>query len=727
MYCHRRGWKQACARGRRLSFLAVLSGVAGCVASPSLAPLANQPPAPSYVPSTLAPIALPEAPARPSFKARITKGTGQLVGEPPFAEHGTALEGEPVTLDFANADVRDVVRSVLGDILHLPYVVDPNAQGTITLRSGGPIPRGRVLPELGSALRLAGLAVVQSGGLYKVVPLAQASREVQLAQGAQTGYVAEILTPRYVAATELDRLLEPLAPPGVTLRAEPSRNILIVNGPAQDVHALLANLAIFDVDVLRGLSTALLPLHAADAEVVAKEVEKLLTSLGDAGQLVRVVPLDRLNALLVTAMRPDYIDRIRRWVENLDRSGGSAQRQLFVYDVQNGRAADLADVLRKALGLAGQGSDSSTAQGSATTTSPPHENASETSSTTAPSASANPLLGGLSGAGAGSGSASEGTASGPQTEPTPSAGPEKDGIRITADQVHNALLIDATQPEFATISAALRRLDVPPLQVMLEATVAEVTLTNQLSYGLQYYIKSGNLQALFAVPASGSTTTANTGFSFASGFNLAYGTAAGSTAILQLLQQLTHVRVLSSPNLLVSNNQQARIQVGDQVPIATGSAVSTIGSNAPIVNSIEYRDTGVILRVTPRVNASGVVSLDVGEEVSSVSTTTTSNIDSPTISERRLDTTVTVSDGQTVALGGLISDSRTNSRNGIPILQDIPGLGWLFGQRSNQLTHTELIAILTPHVVRSPLGLEAITEELQRKLPLTIPVRAGAP
>jgi general secretion pathway protein D len=145
------------------------------------------------------------------------------------------------------------------------------------------------------------------------------------------------------------------------------------------------------------------------------------------------------------------------------------------------------------------------------------------------------------------------------------------------------------------------------------------------------------------------------------------------------------------------------------------------------VNSIEYRDTGVILKVTPRVNASGMVSLDIQQEVSDVSTTTTSTLDSPTISERRLNTTVTIADGQTVALGGLIKDSRSKSKNGIPVLQDIPGFGWLFGTRNNTLTRTELIALITPHVVRDPASARAVTDELQRKLPLTVPVVSHKP
>lgn len=715
--------------------------ISGCSSRTITAPVVVKQPTPAPTPNALYTNPqldqLPQSAARVKVGASIVRGTGRFVGTAP-SEPTPSLPGaygEPVTLDFSNVDVRDVVRSVLGDVLKVPYVIDPAAQGSITLQTGNAIPRSTVLPHLEAALRLGGLAVVETSGLYRVVPMNQATREAQLSQGGQTGFVARVLTPRYVPAAELDRLLQPFVPPGTTLRSEPSRNVLIVSGPATDVTALLDNLSVFDVDTLRGLSTAILPLRNAAAKDVAKDLTALIASMGEAGQLVRVAALDRVNAILVTSMRPDYIDRIRRWAAGLDKSNDVSERHIFVYRVQNGRAAKLATVLRKTFGITGgEGDSASEAQGQTS------ESALDTANGgsgglggTSQSAGtgANPLLGPLGGQSPTGFVASP--AGGPGQNPGGTSvtaqnnGQQTSDIRITADETNNALLILATQQEYGTIEAALRQLDIAPLQVMIEATIAEVTLTDQLAYGLQYYVKSGNFQAQFAQAPSGGTSAAFTSFPFASGLNLAYSTAAGSNVVLQLLQQLTNVRVLSSPNLLVLNNQSARIQVGDQVPVATGSATSTISANAPIVNSIEYRDTGVIMKITPRVNASGIVSLDVGEEVSSVSSTTTSSLNSPTISERRLDTTVSVADGQTIALGGLISDTRSKQTNGIPVLQNIPGIGFLFGQKNNSFRRTELIAILTPHVVRNAYDARLTTQELQAKLPLTIPARALQP
>jgi general secretion pathway protein D len=674
-----------------------------------------------------------------SVAPQIFKGSGSFVetgGNTPTPASRRIVSGDAVTLDFANVDVRDVVRSVLGDLLRVPYVIDPSVQGTVTLQTGTALPRASVLPALQDALRLSGVALVDSDGIVNVVPLANAARGMRLNEGGTAGFVARVVTPQYVAVADLQRALEPLVPPGCTVRADPSRNALIVTGPTQGVASVLNNISVFDVDYLKGMSFALLPLRNAQAAVVTKEVSTMLASAGAAtAGLVRVIPIERLNAILVTAMVPAYIDRVRSWVDRFDSSGmDSDQQRLYVYRVQNGRAIDLAAVLHRALGI-----DATTVTGSASAGAGSNQPADVSrSSASIPGVASSTPVAGRSVPGASSGSAG-----GDQTAPSSQSVPDIAGssapgadqsagsdIRVTADDSNNALLVLATGQEYAWLETALAQLDVPPLQVMIEAVVAEVDLTDQLAYGLQYYVKSGNFQALFAAP-SGSSSSSGTGqttgsafpgFGFASGLNLAFASNSGSAVILQALQQLTTVSVLSSPNLLVLNNQTAKIQVGDQVPISTQSATGVLAPGSPIVNSIEYRDTGVILQVKPRVNASGNVMLDVSQEVSDVSTTTSSSLDTPTISERRINSTIVISDGETIALGGLIKDTRSNAKNGIPFLQDIPVLGALFGTRNNSLSRTEVIVLITPHVIRDPRNAQAVTDEIQRKLSLTAPV-----
>jgi general secretion pathway protein D len=728
------------------------------------------------------PIALGNTASQASGPPVIEMGTGRFIG--PVASQGQIVSGvsttgPDVTLDFVNVDVRDVARSVLGNLLHVSYVVDPAVQGNVTLQTGQPIPRARVLPTLADALQVSGVALAQRDGIYQLVPIAEAARQATLG-GTGGGYTTRMVTPQYVAAADLQKVLEPLVPPGTTLQADAGRNLLIVTGTEAGVNDILRDISTFDVDYLRGMSFALLPLRNAQARDVAGEVTMLLGGgRGSLSGMVSVSAIERLNAVLVTAMQPAYLDRVRSWVARLDRAGAGTDRQLYVYRVQNGRASNLATTLRRAMGL--QSSADSGAggpggygtrfgddiSGGTTGFASSYGSSSYGSSLgRAPPA----LLGALSGAtpqgmlsgGAGlsqsvpsqglqgqGGVAGQGGGQGESqgqgaltTTGTGEPGPDQNVMRITADETNNALVIAATADEYSRIARALQKLDITPLQVVIDATIAEVTLTNQLQYGLQYFIQSGSFRALLSnasaatnnttttAAATSSTATSTTsngplsvfqGFNFLPGLNIAT-TGANGAVILQALSQLTRVQVLSSPNLLVLNNQPARIQVGDQVPIATASSVSTIAANAPTVNSIEYRDTGVILNITPRVNASGLVLLDVAEEVSNAGNTTTSTITSPTIAQRRITSSIAVSDGQTIALGGLIQDSRTKGKNGVPFLQDLPILGFLFGTRTDNLTRTELIVLITPHVVRNDADAIAVTDELRRKLPMTVPV-----
>ncbi|QEX16445.1 hypothetical protein FRZ44_17380 [Hypericibacter terrae] len=301
------------------------------------------------------------------------------------------------------------------------------------------------------------------------------------------------------------------------------------------------------------------------------------------------------------------------------------------------------------------------------------------------------------------------TEGGTSNSPATGAIAEGNGIRITADPTNNALLISATPSDYRKILSAIKQLDVVPLQVLIEATIAEVTLNDKLKYGLQWFFDSGSSSFTFSSLATGAVSAMFPGFSYVF-------TGGDNRVILNALSDITNVKVISSPQLMVLNNQSARLQVGDQVPIAVQSAVSTIDPNAPIVNSIEFRDTGVILDVVPRVNAGGLVVLDIAQEVSDVVETTSSTLNSPTIRQRRIASTVAVQSGQTIALGGLIRDSRTDSETGIPLLSDIPYLGNLFKTTSQTSDRTELLILLTPRVVRNSEDSREITEELRRRL-----------
>jgi general secretion pathway protein D len=260
-----------------------------------------------------------------------------------------------------------------------------------------------------------------------------------------------------------------------------------------------------------------------------------------------------------------------------------------------------------------------------------------------------------------------------------------------------------------TLEASLKKLDIVPMQVRIEAAIAEVTLTDDLNYGIQYLFHNKKFTGVLTDAPTVSVAPNLPGFS-------AFISSSKISAILDLLQTVTDVHVISSPQLMVLNNQTATLQVGDQVPVATQSAVSVTTPGAPVVNSIEMKDTGVILKVTPRVNASGMVLMDVSQEVSDVAPTTSSTLNSPTIQERKITSSIAVRDGETIALGGMIKDSTTNGKNGIPLLQDIPVMGALFGDNSVAKNRTELLALITPRVVRNDVDVRQITQEMKQQI-----------
>jgi general secretion pathway protein D len=246
--------------------------------------------------------------------------------------------------------------------------------------------------------------------------------------------------------------------------------------------------------------------------------------------------------------------------------------------------------------------------------------------------------------------------------------------------------------------------------VLVEATIAEVTLNDALQYGTQWFFRQGKGSVSLINNSVGQPVQA-----VLPGFNFAITGSAVQTA-LSALESVTTVKVISDPQLLVLDNEYARLQVGDLVPIVTQSAVSVTTSGAPIVNNVDYRETGVILEVAPRVNSGNLVTLDIQQEVSDVVPTTTSTIDSPTIEQRKVRTRVVVQDGETIALGGLIKDTSSVGNSGLPWLTDVPVLGALFGTRSHSVARTELLVLLTPHVIHDQRDVRALTDELRQRL-----------
>jgi len=732
----RRPWWDRRRQDRCHWFVAALAvlALAGCETTPASPPADGAAPGAPGKPIALAP------PAQKALGAEAARGTGPLAELSPLSDdialqveqpeiyRGTGVfarrlpvkhadvefaDDGDVTLNFANAEIREVVDAVLGQALGLSYIIDPKVEGQVTARTSMPIPRKSVIPALENILALNGAALTYKDGIYKIVTIQEAATGLsspivgQRGRQSARGFGIHILPVRFASAKALADVLRPFVGPGRVFRVDESRNLLVFAGTGPEARDLADMVRVFDVDWMSGMSFALFPVQVADAKAVVTDLETVFLKGGTSplAGFLRFVPIERLNAVLVISPQAAYIDRAETWIDRLDRGGEGAGRRIFVYRVQNGRAADLATVLSSIFEAGGGG-----ANAPGTGVAPGLDQVALGDQTAEP-----PAGQAQAGEQAGDGA--------PPAQPAAgSSGPlslsglagidsitESGNIRIIADERNNALVVLATAAEYRMIEATLKRLDITPLQVLIEVTIAEVTLNDDLRYGLQWFFNSGNSGVTLSSLSTGAVASAFPGFS--------YVFAPGTTRIvLNALSEITDVRVISSPHLMVLDNQSARLNVGDQVPIATQSSVSVTDPSAPIVNSIEFRDTGVILEVTPHVNASGLVTLDVMQEVSDVTATTTSDLNSPTIQQRSLQSTVAVQGGDTIALGGLIQDRDEKSVSGLPFLSEIPVLGNLFKATGNTQKRTELLVLITPRVVRDRREAREVTDELRERL-----------
>ncbi|MGO4126613.1 type II secretion system secretin GspD [Inquilinus sp. YAF38] len=633
------------------------------------------------------------------------------------------VTGQGAQINFENADIRDFLKAVLADTLKTSYSVDPRIQGTATVSSSAALSRQDLLATVETVLRMNGAALIADGSTYRIVPAGEAAGgRVMVQLGSDptplpAGYGVSIIPLRFVQAATIAPLISPVANSNM-VRTDPARNLVVISGPSSDRAAIAEMVAAFDVDAMRGVSAGLFPLRRSDPNSMIQELRSVF-KLGAEGTPMQggidFIPVRRLNAVMVVAKQPVRLRQAETWINRLDQ-GDKQGVQLYVYRVENGTAENLASIMGQFMG-GGRGG-SSGGGSSPVAPSLPVQTAS-TGGSSIPSRadgggtdasavmSAGEKLGILSddlnsmvgngAGGGGSGSAGRG--------PDPF-----DGAQIVANKERNSLMVMATPEAWRKIEAAIRLMDTPQYQVLIEATIAEVTLTDQLRYGVHFWLESGNFSSVFTQNNAFGVNPSVPGFNFII-------SSGNFRVILDALASITNVRVVSSPSLAVLDNQTAQLKVGDQVPVITRQQQSSDNSDAPIVNNVEYRDTGVILQVTPRINPDGQVNLDIRQEVSNVVEGAPDAIN-PTIAQREVGTSVSVASGQTVILGGLISDRQSNGRSGVPVLRDIPLVGNLFSGVSDNDQRTELVILITPKVIRNAADAKAIAEEFRSRMQL---------
>ena len=651
---------------------------------------------------------------------KVIPGTGVFVKPPTtsLAASGT----KDILLNFEGADLREVVRVAMGDMLRENYTIDPRVNGTVTIHTSQAVSRAAVPAILETVLRMNGAAMVRENGVYKIGPINSALRGASTPQfgNLQPGYNVQIVQLEYISAREMAKILEPLVPEGSILRIDETRNLLMLAGAQNELRHALETVTIFDLDWLAGMSVGLFTLKSVDVKNILPEIDLLFSdkSKGPFAGMLRVIPMERMNALLVVSPRPQYLEQAKLWIERLDRNSGKSGTRLHVYPVQNGNAEKIAALLSQVIG------GNQTTRGTAPTVAP-----GLTPVTVQTGAATGGALAGASGA-----TTTLGAASLPNAPATASPGVVAVGtgealglgaastIKIIADRDNNALLIMANGAEYEKIEEAVKRLDVVPRQVLIEVTIAEVTLNGALSYGLEWFFSGNNglTGSLFnsdantrALPSTpGGTVNPQLPFSA-----VWRGPAGNIRAVLSALASTTQVNVLSSPHIMVTDNQLAKINVGSSVPVQGQSTLTGTTAATAITTSVIYVDTGVVLSVRPHINSGGLVTLEISQEVSDVQAgVTTTGLNSPTINKRSAQTTVAVQSGDTMVLGGLIKDDKNNRSSGLPILSELPVVGALFGAKTESNARREMIITITPRVVNDFQQARDVTAEFRKKL-----------
>lgn len=620
----------------------------------------------------------------------ISLGETEAIQLPP-ARPAIRLDGEAVMLNFEGAPLEEVLHAILGETLALDYVIENTIPGSITLRTRSPIPRDQLLSILESLLRSNNVLMIRGPNDRFFISSAGNVRSTVPSFGSapSEGYSNVIVPLQYISAMEMAEILKPVAREDTFVRIDQTRNLLILAGTQLQLEGWLSIITTFDVDQLQGMSVGIFPLENSEVDDVLKELEHLIAgNAGAAGAkaggiaaMVSVMPVNRLNSIMVVSPQSSYVETVGEWVDRLDGAMVEAlEPTLHVYPVKNSNAMQMASLLTTIYGggSAGGSSGAGVAPG--------------LQQATAGGEGGNRREGGNKSATGG------GTFS------------LDNGVRVVADSYNNSLLVYSTPYEFERISKILAKLDMVSTQVLIEASIVEVTLSGNLAYGLEWAFDNnlgGGDTGSGMLDLGGGIGPQVPGFSYT-----ITNSAGVYKAALNALAQKSLINVISTPSILVLDNHTAEIHVGDQQPIQSGTTTTPGGV---VQNSISYKDTGVQLRVTPTVNDGGLVTLDIDQNVTDVGP-----VDAATrqrsFLERTVKSRVAVRNGESVVLGGLIRDNESTGRSGVPLLMDIPILGSLFSTTSEISTRTELLIFITPRVLESDSDLRDLNNEMRSRM-----------
>ncbi len=682
--------------------------------------------------------ALPQSPDE-TPRAIIRRGTGTVINRsaasapPPNLGASTGA----ATFNFEGESLQAVVKAILGDMLGQNYVIAPGVQGTVTLATPKPVSPAAAMSLLEMVLGWNNARMVYTDGRYNIVPADQAlAGTVAPRTGSAAtarGFEVRAVPLRYISATEMEKILKPYARPNAIVNVDNGRNLITLSGTRAELENYLRTVEIFDVDWMSSMSVGVFPLQSGKASKVVADLEKVFgeQSKSPVAGMFRFLPLEGANAVMVITSQPNYLDDIQQWLERVDSAGAGVQ--LFSYELKYIKAKDLADRLAEAFG----GRSSAATQGNTggpslmPGTNPTEIQDSGVDDTSGTSSAGIGMKNGggdsggdSSGGGLGSGSLSLNQSGQGNGAVTLEVGGDKVGVSAVDET--NTLLVRSTGAAWRSIKDVIERLDVMPLQVHIEAQVAEVNLTGDLQYGVSWYFEN-------AIPAlAGSTAAELHGRALN---RTIWGDLAGSitpvsalgtgglawtflgrnaAAVISALDQVTDVQLLQTPSVVVRNNSEATFNVGSRIPISSVTVNPGTGNGQTTYSQVQYLDTGTILKVRPRITKEGMVFLDIVQEVSTPGSVPDRN-GNVRINTRRLKTQAAIQSGETIMLAGLIQDGVNRSASGVPGLSRIPIIGSLFGQQASGTSRNEVIVLLTPTVIRNPQDARDLTDEYGRR------------
>ncbi|WPN96466.1 type II secretion system secretin GspD [Pseudomonas sp. MUP55] len=652
--------------------------------------------------------------AQPPAQRQLIRGNQQLV-RAPVSRPAVEEAGGDIVFNFQDQPIEAVINSVMGDLLHENYSIAQGVKGNVSFSTSKPVDKQQALSILETLLSWTDNAMIKQGNRYVILPGNQAVAgklvpQMRVAQPS-SGLSARLFSLRYISATEMQKLLKPFARENAFLLVDPARNVLSLAGTPQELANYQDTIDTFDVDWLKGMSVGVFGLQRASVAELMPQLQAMFGA--DSGTplagMLRFLPVERTNSVVAISSQPQYLSEVGDWIRTIDEGGGN-EPQMYVYDVRNMKAADLARYLRQIYGTGAIKDDTpaKVAPGLRTTT--------LSSSTSAGLQASTPMP-----------VAEEPASEGSEDAPAPPISDLEAGTRITAQKSSNQLLVRTRPAQWKEIEAAIKRLDNPPLQVQIETRILEVKLTGELDLGVQWYLGrlAGNSTSTTVANASGSQgALGGGGAGLGAADSLFYSFVSSNLQVaLHALETNGRTQVLSAPSLVVMNNQPAQIQVGDNIPISQ-TTVNT-GDADTTLSSVEYVQTGVILDVVPRINPGGLVYMDIQQQVSDAQSQS-SNSETPVnprISTRSVSTQVAVQSGQTVLLGGLIKQDNAESVSAVPYLGKIPGLRWLFGNTSKSKDRTELIVLITPRVITSNSQARQVTDDYRQQMQLLRPAQ----